>query len=140
MLASQTISYAPDFTDVNYMTEIAGQPGTNLGHRGKRVHHTWYTNTVHTFNCFEFCGRIFGQWPPIKKSPILPPTTPSSIYLHIIGFLLSSSLGLSLALSRPQRQWLPPIPPFLTFYSEPVFLNVYGAPELIPRNEFRQPM
>jgi len=23
---------------------------------------------------------------------------------------------------------------------EPVFLNVYGAPELIPRNEFRQPM
>ncbi len=22
---------------------------------------------------------------------------------------------------------------------EPVFLNVYGAPELIPRNEFRQP-
>ncbi len=26
------------------------------------------------------------------------------------------------------------------FMSEPVFLNVYGAPELIPRNEFRQPM
>jgi hypothetical protein len=25
-------------------------------------------------------------------------------------------------------------------YSEPVLLNVYGAPELIPRNEFRQPM
>jgi hypothetical protein len=24
--------------------------------------------------------------------------------------------------------------------AEPVFLNVYGAPELIPRNEFRQPM
>jgi hypothetical protein len=24
--------------------------------------------------------------------------------------------------------------------SEPVLLNVYGAPELIPRNEFRQPM
>jgi hypothetical protein len=23
---------------------------------------------------------------------------------------------------------------------EPVFLNVYGAPELIPRNEFHQPM
>ncbi len=23
--------------------------------------------------------------------------------------------------------------------SEPVFLNVYGAPELIPRNKFRQP-
>ncbi len=25
-------------------------------------------------------------------------------------------------------------------YTEPVFLNVYGAPESIPRNEFRQPM
>jgi hypothetical protein len=23
---------------------------------------------------------------------------------------------------------------------EPVLINVYGAPELIPRNEFRQPM
>ncbi len=25
-------------------------------------------------------------------------------------------------------------------YSEPVFLNVYGVQESIPRNEFRQPM
>ena len=25
-------------------------------------------------------------------------------------------------------------------HTEPVFLNVYGAPESIPRNEFRQPM
>ncbi len=25
-------------------------------------------------------------------------------------------------------------------YPEPVFLNVYGALESIPRNEFRQPM
>jgi hypothetical protein len=24
--------------------------------------------------------------------------------------------------------------------TEPVLLNVYGAPELMPRNEFRQPM
>ncbi len=28
----------------------------------------------------------------------------------------------------------------LPVYTEPVFLNVYGAPESIPRNEFRQPM
>ncbi len=27
-----------------------------------------------------------------------------------------------------------------TLFTEPVLLNVYGAPELIPRNEFRQPM
>ncbi len=25
-------------------------------------------------------------------------------------------------------------------YTKPVLLNVYGAPELIPRNEFRQPL
>jgi hypothetical protein len=25
-------------------------------------------------------------------------------------------------------------------HAEPVLLNVYGAPALIPRNEFRQPM
>jgi hypothetical protein len=27
-----------------------------------------------------------------------------------------------------------------TYYSEPVFLNFYGAQESFPRNEFRQPM
>ena len=26
------------------------------------------------------------------------------------------------------------------FWAEPVFLNVYGAQESIPKNEFRQPM
>ncbi len=26
------------------------------------------------------------------------------------------------------------------YETEPVLLNVYGAPELIPRNEFRHPM
>jgi hypothetical protein len=31
------------------------------------------------------------------------------------------------------------LPPW-SMCSEPVLLNVYGAPELIPRNEFRQPM
>ncbi len=39
-----------------------------------------------------------------------------------------------------------PFPPYLQddfvpiVAPEPVFLNVYGAQELIPRNEFRQPM
>jgi hypothetical protein len=28
----------------------------------------------------------------------------------------------------------------LIFFPEPVFLNVYGAQESIPRNEFRQPI
>jgi hypothetical protein len=29
---------------------------------------------------------------------------------------------------------------FYTMHPKLVFLNVYGAPESIPRNEFRQPM
>ncbi len=33
---------------------------------------------------------------------------------------------------------LPSLPSYVT--TEPVLLNVYGAPELMPRNEFRQPM
>ncbi len=33
------------------------------------------------------------------------------------------------------KEWIPP-----AYVAELVFLNVYGAPELIPRNEFRQPM
>ncbi len=33
-----------------------------------------------------------------------------------------------------------PGPPIPMSSTEPVFLNVYGAPELIARNEFRQPM
>jgi hypothetical protein len=35
--------------------------------------------------------------------------------------------------------WKEPLVPLLS-QAEPVLLNVYGAPELIPRNEFRQPM
>ncbi len=31
-------------------------------------------------------------------------------------------------------------PLWLNFEPEPVLLKVYGAPELMPRNEFRQPM
>ncbi len=30
--------------------------------------------------------------------------------------------------------------PLYNVHPEPVFLNVYGAKEAIPRNEFRQPM
>jgi hypothetical protein len=29
---------------------------------------------------------------------------------------------------------------YIRSYTEPVLINVYGVPELIPRNEFRQPM
>jgi hypothetical protein len=43
---------------------------------------------------------------------------------------------LIVASQAPSLGWIG----FMTMGSEPVLLNVYGAPELIPRNEFRQPM
>ncbi len=37
-----------------------------------------YTVHTHLAGPFEFCSRIFSQWPPIRKSPIPIPSTPSS--------------------------------------------------------------
>jgi hypothetical protein len=62
--------------------ETAGQPGTNFSQSGEKS----TLNTLHIWLApFEFCGRIFDKWPPIRKSPITLPTTPSSIYLYIIA-------------------------------------------------------
>jgi hypothetical protein len=84
---NQTMCPTRDCCDV--LTEIAGQPGTDFSHRGERS--TLYTvfNTLykHLAAPFEFCGRIFSKWPPIRKSPIPLPYTPSStvFYLYISG-------------------------------------------------------
>ncbi len=70
------------------LTEIAGQSGTDFSRRrggGVRLHHTQYTQMLAPF---EFCSRIFGHWPTIRKSPLPLPTTPSSTYPHIIGVIL----------------------------------------------------
>jgi hypothetical protein len=50
------------------LIEFSGQPGTNFRHRGKTS--TLYTVHTYSWPLFEFCGRIFGQWPPKRKSPI----------------------------------------------------------------------
>jgi hypothetical protein len=51
--------------------------------------------------------------------------------------------SLTIKISSKVWQILLPLFPLEDFLSEritePVLLNVYGAPELIPRNEFRQP-
>jgi hypothetical protein len=50
------------------------------------VKSTPYTAHIHSTNIklapFEFCDRIFGQWPTIKKIPI--PLPHLYVYLHII--------------------------------------------------------
>ncbi len=71
------------------LTEIAGQPGINFCHRGKentiRRRCTQYT---HLASPFEFCGRIFGQWPTIKKSPIPPLPLPHLLYISTYHWLI----------------------------------------------------
>ncbi len=60
------------------LTEIAGQPTwQKIQSQGGKEYGTPY-------NPFEFCGRIFGQWPPNQEKPH---TTPS--YIHHTPPLLS---------------------------------------------------
>jgi hypothetical protein len=54
-------------------------------------------------------------------------------------------LSYIVVLSTPESRYLYFRPQFTLYLclfssSEPVFLDVYGASALIPRNEFRQPM
>jgi hypothetical protein len=39
----------------------------------------YFVNSFYSVAPFEFCGRIFSKWPPIRKSPIPLFYTPSSI-------------------------------------------------------------
>jgi hypothetical protein len=94
------------------LTEIAGQPGTNLSHRGEKS--TPYTVHIHSTHIylapFEFCGRIFGQRPPIRKSLIRLPNTPLSIYAqkaHIVAHNLVVSLFQEIFKVKTQRSSCP---------------------------------
>ncbi len=59
---------------------------------------------------------------------------------YLKKFVWKGTLRQVFYLSKAHSPPMTPYPPPLHTVSEPVFLNVYGAPELIPRNEFRQPM
>jgi hypothetical protein len=77
-IPSQTI--CPRLYCCQLLTEISGQPGINFCHRGKEYticrRSTQYT---HLAVPFEFCGRIFGPWHTIRKSPIPLP----HLYIYI---------------------------------------------------------
>ncbi len=77
-----------------------------------------------------------------------PPAPPIYANAHIrtsVGFThLAKTAALQQGLRAALSEFLSP--GLKTFFgggeglTEPVLLNVYGAPELIPRNEFRKPM
>jgi hypothetical protein len=87
------------------------------------------------------------SYPPLSLLPLLSQsffTVPSFLpfvrYLSLILFSYSlSTSGFHHQFSKPNMFTSIVIEPTLE-QSEPVFLNVYGAQESIPRNEFRQPM
>jgi hypothetical protein len=62
------------------------------------------------------------EWEPSKESS--QPFPIMLIFKAGIDFVLGSSLPLSI----------------INYTTEPVFSNVYGAQESIPRDEFRKPM
>jgi hypothetical protein len=81
------------------LTEIVSRSGTNFSRR-RETH-------------FEVCGRIFGQWPTIRKSPIALFTTPSSVYLLIIGLnadpdpaFVSVRIRIQIQEAKSMRIWI----------------------------------
>ncbi len=70
------------------LTEITGQSCTSFSHKGEKEYtvHSKRTQYTHIqLAPFDFCGRIFSQWPPIRKSPIPLPSTPSSSLYRSVG-------------------------------------------------------
>jgi hypothetical protein len=86
---NQTI--CPTRNCCHVLTEIAGQPGTDFSHRGKRVHRTQYTYTVQTFSCLllSFAAESSASGPQSGKAPYHSLPLPHLFYLYISGLAIS---------------------------------------------------
>ncbi len=74
-----------------------------------------------------------------REGEMVSPDSWDSISTKVIRKVMVSSnywYSISGKVRSGKGKWSPQAPGI----PEPVLLNVYGAPELIPRNEFRQPM
>ncbi len=68
---SQTISFAPDFTVVNYWKKLPDNLAQILATGGKSTPYIVHIHSTHIKMArFKFCSRIFSQWHAIRKSPI----------------------------------------------------------------------
>jgi hypothetical protein len=95
----QTISYAPDFTVVNYRQKLPANLAQISATEGKRIHHTQYTYAVHTFSwpLLSFVPESLGPVAPIQEKPHTTPYL-SLIYISTYHCIIPVIPGLPLVL------------------------------------------
>jgi hypothetical protein len=93
---------------------------------GRVVEGVWdYISVSHIFNQRSFQAQCCNAW---DRFPI---------FEIVVGL---GGGGGGRGVTGGVLPFWPGVPSSVNFSSEPVFLNIYGAQESIPRNEFRKPM